>query len=291
MRTAEDGVTGGPSGTAMLATLARAVHLLWHEPPWVFEDWLAYPLIAPLAEERLAPGVIEMPRDLLDLQVAAIGLRSRLAEDALSEAIARGVRQYVILGAGLDSFAWRRRDLLRHLSVYEADHPATQVWKRRRLAHLQVTEPAGLTFVPVDFERDDPLGELQRAGFDATRPTFVSWLAVTPYITGDAVRSTLKLIATLAAGSQVVFTYMVPPETLSGPDRKLAEFQRDRFREMGEPWLSLFHRSDMCALLHDVGFSDIREIGPDDDGAHSYFDHRSDGLRPTTYERVVLATV
>src|SRR3712207_1144015 len=104
--------TEAASGTAMLAALARAVHLLWHDPPWVFEDWMAYPLVAPLAEERLPPGVIEMPRDLLDRQVATIALRSRLTEDALLRAFGRGVDQYVILGAGLDSFAWRRRDIV-----------------------------------------------------------------------------------------------------------------------------------------------------------------------------------
>ena len=286
-----DESTEGPSGTAMLATLARAVHLLWHEPPWVFEDWMAYPLVAPLAEERLAPGVIEMPRELLDLQVAALTLRSRLTEDALAESMVRGVDQYVILGAGLDSFAWRRRDLLGDLTVFEVDRPATQAWKRRRLAQLQIAEPEGLTFAPVDFEHDDPLAELERAGFDARRPTFVSWLAVTPYISGEAVSSTLKLITTFAPGSQIVLTYMVPPESLSGSDRALAEFQRDRVHEMGEPWLSLFHPSDMYALLQDAGFGNIREIGPGDDGTHSHFEGRRDGLRPTTYERIALATV
>lgn len=247
--------------------------------------------MASLAEERLAPGVIEMPRDLLDLQVAALALRSRLTEDALLHAMARGVDQYVVLGAGLDSFAWRRRDLLRHLAVYEVDHPATQAWKRRRLAHLQVGEPDGLRFASVDFERDDLLGELERGGLDVTRPVFLSWLAVTPYITGDAVRTTLKRITALAQGTEIVFTYMVPPESLSGADRDLADFQRKRFREMGEPWLSLFKRSDMHNLLQDLDFSAVQEIGPSEDGTHAHFAHRDDGLRPTTYERVVLATV
>jgi len=180
-------------------------------------------------------------------------VRARFAEDVVERAAAAGVSQYVILGAGLDSFAYRRHDLLDRLRVFEVDHPATQRWKRRRLTGLGVDSPAGLVFAPVDFERQTLRQGLEQAGFDFRQLVMFSWVGVTMYLTLDAISATLATMAGCRAGSRVVLTYNQPPAVLGGTTAQVAAAFAGIAAEMGEPFVSRFLPSQMDQLLREHG--------------------------------------
>jgi methyltransferase (TIGR00027 family) len=204
-------------------------------------------------------------------------LRSRYTEDELEAAVARGVRNYVMLGAGLDSFAFRRPDLMRVLNVYEVDHPSTQTWKRERLAELSLKVPATLHFVPVDFERETLTEGLAAGGLQPDSFAFFSWLGVNTYLTPDAVLHTLREIAgTTGAGSELVTDYIVPATMLDGADRALFDSHATRVAELGEPWLSFFRPDELEMHLQQIGFGQVSHFGPAEACAR-YFAGRSDG--------------
>src|SRR5215469_12890923 len=206
-------------------------------------------------------------RDLLQFAnehpLASIGrlftaARSRIAEDALSKAVARGVRQLVILGAGLDTFALRNPHAAR-LSIFEVDHPATQAWKRQRLAGAELAPPPWLTFVPVDFERDDLQQELSSAGFQRTSAAFFTWLGVVPYLTRNAIDDTLGYIASIA-NSEVVFDYAEPPETWSEDVKAYAAARMAQLEKINEQSVGRFEPADVAAILRSRGFDDVEDI-------------------------------
>ena len=229
---------GQASATAVAAALHRAGHLLWDDTPKIFQDPLALGLSGVASESVLqarleamqaaqarqsTPDVAQV---LFRCGRTSVVLRQRYAEDALDDAVARGVGQYVILGAGLDSFAYRRPDLAAVLRVFEVDHPATQHWKRARLRDLNVTLPSNLTFIPLDFEQHTLVDGLHAGGHRPDVPTFFSWLGVTHYLTEEAVFTTLRYVASLAAGTEIVFQYYVARGTVQGrgpPHRKALE--------------------------------------------------------------------
>ena len=185
--------------------------------------------------------------------------RSRIAEDALGEAVERGIRQIVVLGAGLDTFALRNPHSERDLRIYEVDHAATQAWKRERLAEAQLALPPSLVFVPVDFERDD-LGErLAVAGFERNASAFFTWLGVVPYLTREAIGSTLDYMASLE-NSEVVFDYMEPPQAFSEELKELVAKRTEQLEKMDERWASRFEPAGLAALLRSHGFCDIEDI-------------------------------
>jgi methyltransferase (TIGR00027 family) len=190
-----------------------------------------------------------------------IAARTRFAEDALTEAVERGVRQVVVLGAGLDTYAYRSA-LGDRLHVFEVDHPATQEWKRRCLEHAAISIPSSLTFAPIDFERET-LGEgLAAAGFDPSQQTFFTWLGVVPYLTEEAVWSTLRFIASLPNGAHVVFDYSDPPDSLS-PEAQISHERRAAHVDaLGEAWLCYFDSDQLHAMLVTLGFSEIEDFGP-----------------------------
>jgi methyltransferase (TIGR00027 family) len=185
--------------------------------------------------------------------------RSRIAEDALSRAVERGIRQVVILGAGLDTFALRNPHGAQQIRIYEVDHPATQAWKRERLAEVQIALPPGLVFVPVDFERDDVGEKLVAAGFQQNSPAFFTWLGVVPYLTEDAIGSTLDYMASIQ-NSEVAFDYMEGPEAFSEEMRGLVAVRTKEVEKMGERWASRFDPAGMAAFLRAHGFSDVEDI-------------------------------
>jgi methyltransferase (TIGR00027 family) len=202
--------------------------------------------------------------------------RSRIAEDALSGAVERGIRQIVILGAGLDTFALRSPHGER-IRIYEVDHPATQAWKRRRLAEAQLALPPSLILVPVDFERDD-LGEaLVGAGFQQNSPAFFTWLGVVPYLTQEAIVSTLDYMASIQ-NSEVVFDYMEPPQAFSEEMRELVMKRTEQLEKIGERWASRFEPSGMAAILRAHGFCDTEDI--DFQEIRSRFGRAVQGLAP-----------
>ena len=183
--------------------------------------------------------------------------RSRIAEDALSRAVERGVRQMVILGAGLDTFALRNPHS--GLEIYEVDHPATQAGKRQRLAEAQIALPPWLVFVPIDFERDDVGEKLVAAGFQQNSPAFFTWLGVVPYLTKEAIGSTLGCISSIR-NSEVVFDYMQPPEAFSEELRQIEKARAEQLEKIGERSDSRFEPDGIAAILRSHGFCDIEDI-------------------------------
>jgi methyltransferase (TIGR00027 family) len=185
--------------------------------------------------------------------------RSRIAEDALSRAIEGGIRQIVILGAGLETFALRNPHVAQQIRIYEVDHPATQAWKRQRLAEAQLALPPWLIFVPVDFERDD-LGEaLVGAGFQQNSSAFFTWLGVVPYLSQDAIGSTLRYMASIK-NSEVIFDYMESPQAFSEEMRELVTERTEQLKKIDERWVSRFDPAGMTAILRSHGFCDIEDI-------------------------------
>ncbi len=189
-----------------------------------------------------------------------ITARSRFSEDALAASVARGVRQVVVLGAGLDTFSLRNPFAQQGVRVFEVDYPATQAWKRERLAEAGLALPSSSIFAPVDFERQS-LGEgLANAGFDGDRPAFFQWLGVVPYLTREAISATLDFIAGIP-GSAVVFDYTEPFRNHAPERRASLMATAERAAARGEPWLSFFDSGELSALLRDKGFTDIEDRG------------------------------
>jgi methyltransferase (TIGR00027 family) len=201
-----------------------------------------------------------------------IAVRTRFAEDSLAAAVELGVRQVVVLGAGLDTYAYRStlRDRLR---IFEVDHPATQAWERQRLEDAAIPIPNLLTFAPIDFERQTLAEGLAVAGFDVAQQTFFTWLGVVPYLTLEAVWSTLGFIASLPNGAHVVFDYSDPPASLPAEARISHERRATHVAELGEAWLNYFEADDLRARLLALGFSEVEDLGPPQIAAR-YFPNR-----------------
>jgi methyltransferase (TIGR00027 family) len=278
----------GPGRTAVLTAVARAVHRE-EPPPWVMDDYLALSLAGQeglVLRERLRA---ELPGPFLLAFSRWMCVRARFAEDIVEQAAAAGVRQYVILGAGLDSFAYRRGDLLDRLRVFEVDHPATQRGKRQRLAELGVASPASLTFAPVDFERQTLREGLEDAGFDFGQLAVISWVGVTMYLTLDAINATLATLAGCRAGTRVVLTYNQPPAALRGTTAQIAAAFAGIAAEMGEPFVSRFLPAEIGQLLRGHGFGEIADLGPRQARA-TYFHGRAD-VEIAGAQRLIAATV
>jgi methyltransferase (TIGR00027 family) len=243
-----------PSITALGVAAARAAHQRY-EGGRVFSDPLASAIIGPDADDPVFESSFDAGRELVRLVVAA---RTRYGEDALAAAVEHGLDQLVILGAGLDTFAYRNpHDGLR---VFEVDRPATQEWKRERLAEAGIAVPPSVTFAPLDVERSGLAAGLAEAGFDTGRPAFFSWLGVVPYLTPEAVFGTLGFIAALPAGSAVVFDYGEPPGALP-PDQRAAYDARAAWTARhGEPFLSSFRPGDLASQVRGLGFSVIEDL-------------------------------
>ncbi|HEY1723470.1 MAG TPA: SAM-dependent methyltransferase [Magnetospirillaceae bacterium] len=255
--------TGQFSRTALGAAGHRAVHQVL-EQGVIFADPLAVPILGDDFAEQLDDARAMPAKRGLRLFVA---LRARFAEDALARAVEAGTGQLVVLGAGLDTYAYRGacRDRLR---IFEVDYPATQEWKRARLAAASIPLPPQLTFAPVDFERETLAEGLAAAGFDATRPSFFIWLGVVPYLTEAAVFATLGYVAALPGGAEIVFDCPQPEHMVAdlGARAFRAELAR-RVGALGEPLLSRFAPEDMRARLAAAGFGMVEMLGPEDSSA------------------------
>jgi methyltransferase (TIGR00027 family) len=246
-----------PSITARRAAAHRAAHQVL-EGGAVFTDPLAAVLLGEDPAAIAAAAAADPERRPMRLFIAA---RSRFAEDALGVAVARGVRQAVVLGAGLDSLGLRNPHAQVGLRVFEVDHPATQAFKRERLAHAGIAVPASLTFAPVDFEREELAGALRAAGLDAGRPSFWIWLGVVPYLTGEAIDATLACIAGQEA-PEVVFDYGEPPDRHPPHRRARVAAMSARVAAAGEPWITHFDPGELQARLRGLGFTELEDLGP-----------------------------
>jgi methyltransferase (TIGR00027 family) len=263
-----------PSRTALRVALRRAAHQLYDAPPRVLDDPIAVPILGDTYAEELRRTPTRPDRPFSVGLRAFLVARSRYAEDMLSHAVERGVTQYVLLGAGLDTFA--HRNPYPELRVFEVDHPATQQWKRELLETTGLSTPTNLTYVPVDFERRGLPEQLQAADFDFGIPTFFAWLGVVPYLTLDAFRTTLAFIGAQPVGSGVVLDYGQPRSALPFFEKLAHDSLAARVQQAGEPFQLFFTPSEIAAEL--TAFREIEDLGTPEINAH-YFTGRSDNLK------------
>lgn len=281
-----DNQTEAPDSTAVRVALWRAMHVQIDPPPHVLEDEIGLQLAAPDDSWRKRP---DMDPEGTKFFRASIVARSRFVEDLALEQARRGLRQYVILGAGLDSFAQRRPWTATHLKVFEIDRPGPQAWKRRRLLELGFDVPGWLRFVPVDFETDgDWFERLKAAGFDADQPAMVASTGVSMYLTKDAISATLRQAAMFAPGSTLAMTFILPLEFADPEERAVREAAEKGARASGTPFISFFTPAQMLALARDAGFSEVQQVLPTT-LSERYFAGRTDGLRPPSSEAMLLA--
>ncbi|MGD0957345.1 MAG: class I SAM-dependent methyltransferase [Candidatus Acidiferrales bacterium] len=261
----------------MRVAMRRAAHQLV-DVPKVLDDPIALKILEPGARERLQGGEGTGGDRLSRSMRAFMAARSRFAEDELARAIGRGAKQYVILGAGLDTFAYRNPHAEDSLCVFEVDYPATQEWKRRRLAAAEIAIPSSVTFAPVDFERQTLEDGLRDAGFDQRKPTFFSWLGVTMYLTEDAIAATLGFVASTPRRGGIVFDYAVPRESLGFVGRMALDAIAKRVEQSGEPFRTFFDPGALIERLKRLGFHGVESLGSEEINAR-YFKNRADGLR------------
>ena len=285
-------VDGEPSFTALTAAAARAAHLVVDGEPVIFADTLASALLGERADELLSYHTNHGTHPVLAGARTQVTCRSRYTEDALARAAGRGVTQYVVLGAGLDSFAYRSGGLAggRRVRVFEVDHPVTQDWKRRALARARVTAPDGVTFVPADLAADALPGLLAAAGFDSSAPALVSWLGVTMYLTGDAIAATLAALGALAPGSEVIADYLLPAQLRDDAGAVYGSLVAQAAAERGEPWLSCLAPKEMADLARAAGVAAVRNV-PQRDMIPAALWRRQDALRPADLAMLFHGTV
>ncbi len=261
-----------PSRTALSVALRRAAHQL-HDSPIVFDDPMAVAVLGTTYAEELRRTPVRLDRPFSIALRAFLVARSRYAEDNLGKAVEGGVEQYVLLGAGLDTFAYRNP--FRQLRVFEVDHPATQQWKRELLQRNRITIPGSVTYTPVDFERQSLSDQLRDAGFNHSAPAFFAWLGVVPYLTLEAFRGTLGFISEQPPGSGLTLDYGQPRAALPLLERLAHDSLASRVEKAGEPFRLFFTPAEIAAEFS--GFHGLEDLGAPEINAR-YFGGRSDQL-------------
>lgn len=277
----------GPGHTATLAAVGRAIHAESQGP--LVADHLALGLAGEPGTTLMAQLKSQLPDVSRQSFGLAFAIRARFVEDAVEAAIRNGIRQYVILGAGLDSFAYRRPELSERLKIFEVDRAASQAWKRSRLEAMEVAIPPAVAFVPLDAEKDNLHAGLINAGFDQSAPAIVSAIALTQYLAQPAIERILDLVASLAPGSRLVVTYVVPASELSETAGAGLAWTMSQAAERGEPFLSLFRPVEFQELLERSRFSGVEDIGPPQ-LSQKYLTDRPDA-QLTGIERLAIAWV
>ena len=275
-----------PSATARRVAIQRAAHQILDQPR-VLDDPIAVRILGgPPVEARVREKERKFRHPFAVGLRAFLVARSRCAEDALAKAVEAGVGQYVVLGAGLDTFAYRNP--FPTLRVYEVDYPSTQEWKRGLIARGKIAVPDSLTYVPVDFESQTLADRLRESGFQPDRPAFFSWLGVTMYLTREVVLSTLRFVAERPHGSGITFDYFVPPGELPWIARFFWQIVAWRVALHGEPWRTWFKPEDLAGELRRMGFTQLEDL----DGPalnQRYFDGRLRALGGRNNARVMTA--
>ena len=262
-----------PDNTAVRTALWRALHIEADPPPHVFEDVIGLRIAAPEPGWQKRPDMSPFTAPFR----ASIVARARCVEDLVAE---KALSQYVVLGAGLETFVQRRPELASRMTVFEIDRPGPQEWKRRRLVELGLGVPENLRFVPVDFESGEAWEErLRAAGFDPESPAFVASTGVSMYLTKETVLATLRQVASFAPGSTLVMPYLLPIELADPGVRVGMERAAAGARAAGTPFLSFFTPEEMLALARQAGFREVRHVSAEE-LAQRYFAGRKDGLRP-----------
>jgi len=275
-----------PSRTAIGAAMQRAAHQLL-EQPRVFDDPLALTILGDDLLNSLRLNLEQYRSPLSRFLRAALVTRSRFAEDELARAYDKGIRQYLLLGAGLDSFAYRNP--FEDLRVFEIDHPATQAWKRQQLVDAAIAVPQSLNFVAIDFEQQSLTEVLAQAKFDFNQPAFLSWLGVTMYLSKAAVFQTLAVVAQqFSAGSEIVFDYSLPYTELTVTQRVTRDQLAKQVEQVNEPWISHFSTEELTSEMRKIGFKTLSPLLPTEMNQR-YFNERSDGFRLAGSSRLMLA--
>ncbi|WP_327708683.1 class I SAM-dependent methyltransferase [Streptomyces sp. NBC_00464] len=282
-----DGQSEVPDSSAVRVALWRALHVQVDAPPHVIEDEVGLRLADPDEGWRQRPDM--HPQGTSTFR-AAIVARARFIEDLVVDQAGHGITQYVVLGAGLDTFAQRRPEIASRLRVFEIDQPATTAWKGRRLNETGYGVPDWLRLVPVDFEASEDWWErLADAGFDPGLPALVVCTGVTVYLTKEATATTLRRLAGLAPGSTLAMTFMLPTELLDAADRPAMEATKPQAQASGTPFISFYRPQEMLELGRASGFADVRHVSGASLGER-YFAGRADGLRPSSGEDLLVAT-
>lgn len=269
---------GRPSSTAFGVAKRRAAHQILDRRPLVLDDPVAVPILGPNVTNEITNNLERHDNLFARSMRAFMVARSRYAEDQLHSAVARGMRQYVVLGAGLDTFAYRNPYSPEQLKVFEVDHPATQQWKRGLLAEAGIAASSGIVFVPIDFERQTLSAGLAQSAFDFHQPAFFSWLGVTPYLTPGAFRATIQAIGGMPPGSGVSFEYALHRALLNEEEKTSFDLVARRVEAAGEPFQLSFSPQEMKQELGAAGFQRIEELTLDAINQR-YFQDRGDGLR------------
>jgi methyltransferase (TIGR00027 family) len=284
----ENRQTTAPESTAVRVALWRALHVQVDPPPHVLEDEIGLRLVAPEDDWRRRP---DMDPHATSLFRASIVARARFIEDLVAEKAGRGVGQYVILGAGLDTFAQRRPEIASGLKLFEVDQPRPQAWKRQRLIELGYGIPEWLRLVPVDFETGGSWWErLKTVGFDPGHSAVVASTGVSMYLTKDAIAAMLRQVAALAPGSTLAMTFLLPLELADPEVRPGLQLAEKGARASGTPFISFFTPPEMLTLAREAGFRDVQHVSAAT-LAQRYFAGRTDGLRPpNNSEELLVAT-
>lgn len=273
-----------PDNTAVRTALWRALHVQVDANPHIIEDEIGLKLIAPDYDWKERPDM-KFTKRLRASMVA----RARFIEDLITEQSELGISQYVILGAGLDTFAQRRPEIASKLQIYEIDQPDTLTWKQQRLIEVGLDIPNYLHFVPVNFETSSWWEELLKAGCNKNKPAVVVCTGVTLYLTKDAIISTLHQIATFASGSKLAMTFYLPLELIDEEDKPMQEIAEKGARAAGTPFISFFSLDEIVALARETGFKEEKVISAKD-LEQRYFTNRADHLLPASGEVFLLAT-
>lgn len=273
------------SATAAGVAVARGAHRSYDQPPWVLDDPFALRLVGPQWAEIQAANEAALPQGAVRQSRASVVARSRYAEDRL---VCGGYRQYVILGAGLDSFAWRRADLIGWLRLLEVDRPASQAWKLARLAELGLPVRDGHVFVAVDFETESLRDGLNRAGLDWSQPAFFSWLGVMLYLTVEAIEATLDCVSGCGSGSEIVLSYDASDAFLDDAAREMVKIEARLVAAAGEPYTTRMSPAQAEAVIEAAGLEVVEHLTPQALYGR-YFAGRRDGLRPSAAERLIAA--
>lgn len=278
--------TATPDSTAVRTALWRALHLEVDAPPHVLDDRIGLQLAAPDPDWRQRPDMKEYATPGVRASIVA---RARFIEDLVVEQVGHGVGQYVLLGAGLDTFAQRRPEIASRTAVFEVDQPGPQAWKRQRLIELGFGVPEWLRLVPVDFETTSWWDGLLANGFDADQPAVVASLGVSMYLTREATAATLRQGAALAQGSTLAMTFMQPVELVGPEEQEIHRATDAAARAAGTPFISYYAPDEILAMAREAGFVTARHVTAAD-YTHRYFADRTDGLRPFTTEALLVAT-
>jgi methyltransferase (TIGR00027 family) len=280
---------GQASRTLVRPAVRRAAHQLL-DVPRIFDDPIAVGLLPETGEAAVLAAHDEHASQDAKLMRSLFAFRSRFAEDRLAQAAARGAQQYVIVGAGLDTFPWRQPNYARTLRIFAADHVATLAWTQVRFWERGLPKPPNLSFVPVDLEERRLSDALVAAGFAPNVPTFVSVLGVLQYLTDAATDALWDFAAALPSGSEIVASFVLPDEELTGDDLVIARRGIDIGAATGEPWLSHNTPEKLTTHLSQLGFATVEHLTPAA-AQERYFAGRTDGLRAPVWEQLIAAVV